>query len=327
MPDQMRVLFITLSNVGDAILGLPALDLVRAAHPEARITVLAGPRSAAVFQGRRDVHQTLIHERGASWREVVALWRYLRAQRFETVIDLRQTLWAVALGVRRRSPLLRQPPRQLVHRRERHLWRAARALGVAMREPVRDSFALPSDEEAVARWWREAGVPDEAPLVAVSPGARSHIKRWTTEGFAAVADRLIAEERCHVVLTGEESERAVVEEVVGRMRERACHVAVGQTTVPQLAVLLSRCRLLIANDSATMHLGAYLGVPTVAIFGPTDPDKYGPRGPRHRVLQRQLHCVPCEASLCRFQHECMRELTAEDVCTAARELLGLGVQR
>ena len=321
MADGPRVLFITLSNVGDAILTLPALDLVRQVHPGARVTVLASARSAPLFAGRAGVVEVIAHERHASWRSSLALWRRLRALRCDGLIDMRRTLWPLVVGARWRSPLLRQPPRRLIHMRDRHLWRAQQALGTTASAPP-GTMAQPPDEGFAAQWLRDERVPDEALLVAISPSARSHIKRWTAAGFAAVTDWLIAEERCHVLFTGEEDERDVIHGIIGRMRQpQAAHVAVGQTTLGQLAALLRRCRLLISNDSATMHLAAYLGVPVVAIFGPTDPRKYGPIGPTHRIIQRQLRCVPCEASLCRYHHECMEETTPEEVFNAARAIL------
>lgn len=328
LPDSRRVLFITLSNVGDAILSLPALDLVRQVRPGARVTVLAGARSAPVFAGRPEVAEAIAQVRRASWRSSLALWRRLRAARFDVVIDLRHTLWPLLLGAARRSPLLRPAPRHLVRMRERHLWRAQRALGVTASAPPPGAMAQAPDDLFAAQWLRDERVPEGALLVAISPGARSHIKRWTSAGFAAVADRLIAATRCHVLFTGEAGERDVVSGIIGRMAHpQAAHVAAGRTTLGQLAALLRRCRLLISNDSATMHLAAYLDVPVVAIFGPTDPRKYGPAGPRHRILQRRLRCVPCEASLCRYHHECMEEMTADEVFTAAREVLAASKER
>ncbi len=320
-PASQEVLVISLSNIGDAILTLPVLDLVRQRHAAARITVLCGARAAAIFAGRLDVADLLVEERRAPWRATWALWRRLRRQRFALVIDLRHTLWPLLLRAQRRSPLARQPPRRLIHMRDRHLWRAQQALDTTDLPAARRHAPSADDALFATRWLAQAGVPVGAALVAISPGARSHIKRWTSDGFAAVADRLIAEEHCHVLVLGEAAEAELARAVVARMRQRAVHVAAGQTTLPQAAALLAHCRLLLTNDSATMHLAGYVGVPVVAIFGPTDPHKYGPRGLRDQIVQRRLHCVPCEASLCRYHHECMNETSPDDVLAAARAVL------
>ena len=78
---------------------------------------------------------------------------------------------------------------------------------------------------------------------------------------------------------------------------------------------------MITNDSAALHLASAVRVPTVAVFGPTDAEKYGPTAVRSRTVRRQLFCAPCEQSLCRFSHECMRFISPEEVYAAARALL------
>lgn len=109
--------------------------------------------------------------------------------------------------------------------------------------------------------------------------------------------------------------------MLGAMRGRA-HSAVGSTTIRQLGALMERAGLVITNDSAALHVAGAAGAPVLALFGPTDPAKYGPTGPRGRVIQRQLFCVPCEVSLCRFHHECMRFISSDDVYDAAKVMLG-----
>jgi ADP-heptose:LPS heptosyltransferase len=97
---------------------------------------------------------------------------------------------------------------------------------------------------------------------------------------------------------------------------------VGLVTIRQLGVLMQRSHLVITNDSASLHLASALQVPTVAVFGPTDADKYGPTSAQSRTIRRRLFCAPCEQALCRFNHECMRFVSADEVYNAASELLG-----
>ena len=181
-------------------------------------------------------------------------------------------------------------------------------------------WASSKDEAHVEQLWKRWRLEGRRPLVIICPGARSHIKRWTTDGLARVAERLVAELQADVVLSGEPDEATVIEEVATRMRHRA-HSAVGLTTIRQLGVLMRRAQLVITNDSASLHLASAVGVPTVALFGPTDPEKYGPTSPSSRTIRRTLFCSPCEQSLCRFSHECMRFISADEVYEAARQLL------
>ena len=88
-----------------------------------------------------------------------------------------------------------------------------------------------------------------------------------------------------------------------------------------VGALMQRAALVITNDSASLHLASALYIPTVAIFGPTDADKYGPTATQSRTIRRHLFCSPCEQALCRFSHECMRFISAEEVYEAAKQLL------
>lgn len=179
------------------------------------------------------------------------------------------------------------------------------------------------DAAQVVRLWTRWGLEGRSPIVVISPGARSHIKRWMSAGFAALADRLITEAGASVIFCGEPSEASLIQEVLGLMRH-AAHNAVGLTTIRQLGLLMRRAHLVITNDSAALHLASAFQAPTVAIFGPTDERKYGPTAQKRRTVRRRLFCAPCEQALCRFNHECMRFIPPDEVYDAARALLGQG---
>jgi lipopolysaccharide heptosyltransferase II len=158
------------------------------------------------------------------------------------------------------------------------------------------------------------------PLVVMAPGARSHLKRWPAARFSEVADRLIQEKQVQVVLVGEEAERPIAQEVAASMRHPVVDLC-GRTTLAELAALLKRAALVVTNDSACLHAADAMGAPTVAIFGPTDERKYGPRNVASVVVRRSLVCAPCELALCPYNHECMQWLTTDEVYTAAERIL------
>jgi len=217
-----------------------------------------------------------------------------------------------------RFVLVRDSLPEGVHRAEAHL-NLVTALGIpAYSGPMR----LPFGDEEVARVksWLAAG----RKVVVLVPGARSHLKRWVAAGFAEVADRLIRQEGAQVFLAGEEAERPIAEEVAGRMREKATNL-VGRTTIRELAALLARADLVVTNDNACLHAAEVMGVPSVAIFGPTDERKYGPRHPRSAVVRRALVCAPCEKALCIYNHECMTWVTPDEVSAASSRILGITV--
>jgi heptosyltransferase-2 len=122
------------------------------------------------------------------------------------------------------------------------------------------------------------------PLIGLVPGAaRGPSKRWPAEHFAAVGRRLTERGRCGVAVFGSSREEdlcAGISQAIGP----GCMNLTGKTSLPELAAILSLCRVVIANDSGGMHLAAAVGTKTVAIFGLTDPRKTGPLGSGHRIL-------------------------------------------
>jgi heptosyltransferase II len=96
----------------------------------------------------------------------------------------------------------------------------------------------------------------------------------------------------------------------------------GRTSLLELAAQLRRCRLLLTNDTGTMHLAAYLGVPTVAIFGSTEPQLTGPTGTGHVVIRHHVECSPCFLRECPLDFRCMKAVTVEEAVSAVEWVLG-----
>jgi len=89
----------------------------------------------------------------------------------------------------------------------------------------------------------------------------------------------------------------------------------------ELAYFLSLSKLLITNDSAPLHIAGSVDLPVIAIFGPTDPEKYGPISPGSIVLRKNISCSPCEQAVCEFDLECMKQISSEDVLNAVYRIL------
>lgn len=175
---------------------------------------------------------------------------------------------------------------------------------------------------------RRAGWDGHAPLAAIAPGAAyGSAKRWPAAAFADLVDGLV-EDGVATVMVGAAADRVTAAEVTrGR---RACGVfvdLVGQTDIPALAGVLANCRAIVANDSGALHLAAAVGVPTVALFGPTDERLTAPRqvprldAPTSVVLTHDTWCRPCALRECPLDHRCMRGIGVDRVRSAARKAL------
>jgi heptosyltransferase-2 len=132
---------------------------------------------------------------------------------------------------------------------------------------------------------------------------------------------MLAREGAQVALVGGPAERPVAEAIAAQMAAPA-RVLCGETTLPEMVGVLSHLRGLVTNDSGPMHVAAALGVPVVAVFGPTDWRETHPVGDGHRLVREPVHCSPCLLRECPIDHRCMRRVTVDRVTTEALALLG-----
>jgi heptosyltransferase-2/heptosyltransferase-3 len=180
--------------------------------------------------------------------------------------------------------------------------------------------------EAIEEYLSEKGIARDALLVAVHPGAGAAVKQWSAEGYAAVADDLVTRHGARLIITGGRSELDLAWTVSARMFAVPI-VAAGDTTLGELAALFKRCRLVIGPDSGPLHVAVAVGTPSVHLYGPVNPQKFGPWGPggRHRVVISRRDCVPCNRLDYSVQelseHPCVSEIEAHTVLAAANALL------
>lgn len=312
-----RILVITLSNVGDIILTTPVIRVLGRRFPGARIDVMVGPRGREIFEKDPRIVKLIIYDKHVSIAEKRRLQLKLKKLRYDLVVDLRNTIFPLLIGPRFRTGTIQHFPPAVVHSRERHLYRL-RSLGIE--DLAEQAYVhVPAEDEIRASGLLGA-LPVSGPFVVVNAGARSHLKRWMPEGFAAVADRLKAHCGVDIVYIGQEEDAPVVHECMKRMKQRA-YSLLGRTNIRELAGILRQSRLVITNDSAPLHLACAVGAKVLAIFGPTDPKRYGPTGEFDTAILKKLFCSPCEKAECAQHYECMRLITADEVFDTARMML------
>ncbi|MDD5218655.1 MAG: glycosyltransferase family 9 protein, partial [Candidatus Omnitrophica bacterium] len=182
-------------------------------------------------------------------------------------------------------------------------------------------FFQEEDELNMLNRLRQLDISADRGWIVAAPQAASQLKTWNREGFRQVVRRLLEIQTEPVLLVGDTRERETAEAIASVNPSRIYNLA-GRTTLKELAVLISRCGLLLANDSAAMHLGFEMQKPVVAIFGPTHDGKYGCVGPSFRIVREPVSCAPCEKPQCRFERQtCFEDLKPEKVLKACEELL------
>jgi heptosyltransferase II len=319
-----RVLVRAPNWLGDAVLSLAAVRDLRRNFPRARIEVLARPAVAALYGAVTEVDAT--RESGgvrADARAVAGAFDagVLLTNSFGSALALRLAgipeRWGYATDGR--GALLTRRARVLpaVRGRSQVYYYRAMLAGVGLRVTAEPETRL----RAPAAWLDRADqLLGPGHSIGLNPGAAfGPAKRWPLARFAAVGDRLAQRTGAQVVILGAPSERPLAQAVAAAMRHPA-RVLAGETSLPDLAGVLSRLRVLVTNDSGPMHLASALGTPVAAVFGPTDARETAPVGPA-RLVSEPVHCAPCGLRACPIDHRCMTWVAAERVAAAAEELL------
>jgi lipopolysaccharide heptosyltransferase II len=349
-PPLQKFLLVRLDHIGDLLMTTPAIHALKLRFPESSLNLLASPSSLPIVAGNPEIDKVFpfrvpwydggraqIFPFLAYWR----LLRQLRKERFDVAIDFRgdfRVLWFFLFlgGVKQRVGFAGLGGEFLLtssfpYDKTRHFVEMNLALANCLAGPPASTgsryhlYPTAEDVSHVDKILAELGLSAEDRIVAIHPTTIPHwqLKRWPPERFAALADALIRREGVKIVFTGGKDDAAELSRVVSAMQESACVLA-GKTSLSQLAELIRRCRLFIANDTGPMHLAVAVGTPLVAIFGPTDPRRSGPYGNHElfRVVRLDLTCKrPCFVSECPIDHECMNGITPKSVLAACRDLL------
>ena len=163
------------------------------------------------------------------------------------------------------------------------------------------------------------GIKDHELLVAINPVAKWKTKLWDNRKFALLADRLTEKYNASVIFTGSQSDRSTIKDIMSFMNKKAVNLA-GETTLKTLAALYEKTKFLISTDTGPMHMAAAVGIPVIALFGPTAPWRTGPFGSEHKILRSGLNCSPCFRRQCSTT-DCMKQISVEQVMDAVNSIL------
>jgi heptosyltransferase II len=325
-------LFVRAPNwLGDTVMAQPALAGLRAAMPEATITVIG--RWASVLRGQGLADALLDYPAPGARRRFA---RALAGARPELALLLPNSFEAARAarhwGARRRVGFdtdarglylthrvpLPEPRRHQVD--EYRMLVEALDIPAPLTEPRLRRRDDPAAEAEVDTLLAAAGAARGRPVVGLHLGAAAGpAKRWEPERWAALHDRL-AESCCQPLLLGGPSE-ATIEAAVRELAAAPPASLVGRDRPALLPHLIARLACLVSADTGVAHLAAALGVATVTLFGPTDPLLSAPRSPKARVLAPGAPCAPCFLATCPIDHPCMRAIDADGVAAFVREAL------
>jgi heptosyltransferase-2 len=340
----VKILIRATNWVGDAILALPALRAVRRRFPEAEIAILARPYVVEVYRDQGICNQLLADDSQSKHSGILGRERLaaeLRAMRFDVALLLQNAFGAAWLAWRAKVPerigyardgrgfLLTHPvpvPKSgEIPRHERfyylELLRRAGWIDAPLDEPLITLYVSEPNRRRAAEFLVASGARQDSLRIAIGAGASyGSAKCWPPSRFAELVNRIRAQADADVILFGTASEAAVSRAISSELHRPPIDLT-EKTAIAELPALLSQCHLFIGNDSGAMHVAAAVGLPVVAVFGPTDPHGTAPVTPRSTIVQQKPYCSPCFLRHCPTDHRCMRSITSEMVEAATKAWL------
>ena len=338
----------------------PLIRAIRQAFPTAYLAYLCNRRTEEILLRNPHLDELFIYEKD----ELVALWRRhwwlgfqavwallarIRRRRFHVVFDLslgeRYSFFLALLGVPQRIGFdFRRRGRFLTHRLTmdgydgqhvvEYYAQLLDMVGIRLRDRQFELAMLEEDRLVVDRYLQEEGIEPGQRLIGMIPaggvswGGQADFRRWFHEGFVTVGRALGQRPDVKILVFGETRDADACAHLTAAIGPSALNLS-GRTALGEFVAFIQRCELVIANDGGPIHIAASQGAKTVSIFGPVDPDVYGPyprSTGRHWVVYRDdLPCRPCyhrfKLPPCPYERACLTGVTPEDVLRACEAAL------
>jgi heptosyltransferase-2 len=341
MSNQPRTLVISPNWIGDAVMAQPLLRLLKQAHPERAIEVLAPPQVVPVWRRIREADHIMVtpfRHRALQLGERLRTARSLRQRGYDAAYVLPNTLkyalipWLAGIPQRvgykgeMRYGMINvmhhdEPQRSMVP------FYAALADAPAPAAPSglpRPTLVVASEEtEAICR---RLEIARDRPLVAFAPGAEFGIaKRWPPAHYGELAARVVNTlPGVQVALLGSPNDRATCEQVQAYAGDASGSVLnlAGLTTLDEAIALTAQASAMVSNDSGLLHIASALNRPVIGLYGSTDPTYAPPLSAVSRTISLQLECSPCRKRECPLgHHDCMNKMSVERVWSELAPIL------
>ena len=334
-----NILVIKLRYIGDVLLATPTLRAIKAARPDVRITMMVNRGTEDVLSGNPDVDEVMVLDKGSLGAQS-RLIAGLRGRQFDTVIDLTDgdrsafLTWISGAPVRigfndehrwrgRYYTEVVPPVPAVRHRIDRDL-EALKPIHIQADSKDPQLSLTQEEKNRADQLLDQLGIQPSQSFVILQPGARYWFKAWPPERFAELADRLTSRHGCQVLIGGSNQDIDIAQQIQ-QMATSNPVIMAGRTTIKQFAAVAKKSALFVGSDSGAMHVASAVGTPVVALFGPSNPREWGPRGGPVEILHKEIDCRSCFHPTCiRGEENCMRLIAVHEVVVAAQRLLPVG---
>ena len=320
-----EILFLRHDRIGDMVLSTAALKALRRGFPRAKITVLASDRNYEVLKHNPSVDEFLIYK-GFKW-----FMKEIRPRDYDLVIDpfltyeLRQAFMTWLAGGKYRIGFeeagreiffnirgpVASPPKRMVD----HLLDLTERLGGSKKGYEPELFLSDTEIHWANETLAEKGITAKEVTIAIHPGAHYPSQQWPAERFGELSRRILGHGGAKVIILGSKDEEGLLEAVKKSAGKDI--LIFSCDNIRELAAIVSKCDLLVCNNSGPLHIASALKVPTVSMIGPTVTPLWLPYGENDVVINKELSCSPCNRAHCK-DHKCLESITVDEVFEAVR---------
>lgn len=307
-----KILIIGLSCLGDNLLLTPAIKKIKDTYKNSEIDIVIGPRAIDFVSENPLFSNYFIYDKREG---VLKLIKKLRKKRYDLIVDFRNSLIPFFLKSKYKLIFFKNElfsEKFYTHESERIMNFLEPFFGkgeIKLYFPVGNNY-----REKIREIFHSIGIKQSDLVVVLNPGAKFEGKRWGKEKFAILGKELIKNYGVKIIITGSKDEEKLTQEVKELIGKTFVFDFGGKTNLKELAAIFERSDLVVTNDTGSMHLACAVGADVVAIFGPSNPYRYGPIGTKSFVVHSNIDCFPCKKeSKCKINFKCIKEIEVEDV--------------
>lgn len=325
--------------IGDLVMATPILADLRRAYPDARITAMCRSPICELLTEDPEIDELFCFSKASKYgrrEERRNINEKLRKGKYDLGILLTHSFssaWCFWLGRVKHRLGYQSSGRKLLlthhipfpqNIQNQHLVTTYKMLleplGLGVSDTAPSLYLTPKEKADAGEMLKQQGVPDGALVVGINPGATyGSAKCWLPERFRQVTERLLEDKDIYIVYFGDQVTTKLVEEICRDLPSRVINLA-GQTSLRELASLISRCNVLLTNDSGPMHIADAIGTPIVALFGSTSEIVTGPYR-SGTFIHKHVECSPCYQRTCPIDFRCMKRIEADEVYEAVVNVL------
>ncbi len=332
-----RILIFRSGALGDVLMTTPLIRSIRKKYPKSHITYLTGNWSKNAVKNNRNIDELITFDdsiiiKKKVW-QLLKLISNIRKKKFDTAFILDKSRWFGLLvkfaGVKERIGFDRtgegrHNTKNTIFEGEKHeidyYMDIAKLIDADTKDKSLD-FLIPGEDKKFADEFIKKIKDIKSSIIGIAPGGAKNpgqelaIKRWPIEYYAELADEL--GKNATILIFGGKDDNKIAEKMINLMKAKPVDLT-GKLTLEKSVALMKKCKLMITHDSGPMHLAIAADIPTISIFGPTDPKRFGYISKKDKIVTpKNLKCCPCYDIYGSYKkcedNQCMESIKVNDV--------------